>query len=337
MFSYRQMLLQSFKITWKNRYLWFFGLFASLLSIGAEYQILTRAMSRNASLEWWYNWSNFFHSGFFSWGFFPKIFSMFSQDPFFMSLILVVALIILAAFLLLIWLAVISQIAIVNNSNQILKSKKEVADLSLHVGVAAGVKSFWPVLGLNIISKVVINMLVILVSLPLVFLFWNKIFSGALYILLFVLFIPLAVAFSLMIKYAIAFIVLQKANFRSALRSAGKLFRENWIVSLELAFLLFAISFFATFVILTAVLILVIPFFFLALALLSMFTALAFWSVVILGTIILVVFIILCGSILSTFQVVAWTNLFNHLGRGIESKLERLAPESIRNKPISFK
>jgi hypothetical protein len=167
--------------------------------------------------------------------------------------------------------------------------------------------------------------------------FWNKIFTGVIYILLFVIFIPIAVAFSLMIKYAIAFVVLKKQKFSKAFVSAWHLFKENWIVSLEVAFILFAVSFFATIVILLAVLFLAMPFFFLALAFLSMFTALAFWSVMTLAAIILVAFVILCGSILSTYQVVAWTNLFNHLGRGIESKLERSVPESVKNQPISFK
>ncbi|MEI7620701.1 MAG: hypothetical protein WCJ57_03995 [Candidatus Falkowbacteria bacterium] len=337
MFSYRQMLLQTFRITWKNRYLWFFGLFASLLSIGAEYQILTRAMSRGASLTWFSDWSNFFNSGLFSWGFFPNLIGMFGQDPVTMSIALVISLVLLAALLLLIWLAIISQIAIVNNSNKIINSKKEVADLNLHSGVLAGNKSFWSVLWFNVISKIVVNVLVFLVSLPLIFLFWNKIFSGTLYILLFIFLIPLAVAFSLMIKYAIAFVVLKKESFGKALNSAIKLFTENWIVSLEVAFLLFAISFFATFVILTASLVVALPFVALAAVILSAFTSVAFWSVVVLGIIVLTAFIVICGSILGTFQVVAWTNLFNHLGRGIESKLERLAPDHIKNKPVSFK
>ena len=337
MFSYRQMLCHSFRITRKNRYLWFFGLFASLLSIGAEYQILARAMNRSASLVWFSDWSNFFNSGLFSWQFFSKVISLFSEDPLSMSLLLLVSLVILAAFLLLIWLAVISQIAIVSNSHKIIKSKKETADLSLHSGVLAGTKSFWPTLWLNLISKVVINVLGFLVSLPLMFVFWNKIFSGSLYIILFVLLVPIAVAFSLLIKYAIAFVVLKKESFELALKSAFRLFRENWIISVEMAFLLFTISFFATLIILTASLIVAIPFFFLAFAFLTMFTNLAFWSVVILGIIVLTIFIIICGSILSTFQVVAWTNLFNHLEIGIESKIERLIPEKIKTKVIRFK
>lgn len=337
MFSYRQMLLQTFRITWKNRYLWFFGLFASLLSIGAEYQILTRAMSRGASLVWFSNWSNFFSSGLFSQGFLSNLIGIFGQDPVTTLIVIVISLILLAAFLLLIWLAIISQIAIVNNSNKIINSKKEVADLNLHSGVLAGTKSFWSVLWFNLISKIVVNVLVFLVSLPLIFLFWNKIFSGALYILLFIFLIPLAVAFSLMIKYAIAFVVLKKESFSKALNSAIKLFTKNWIISLEIAFLLFAISFFATFVILTASLIVALPFIALATVVLSAFTGVAFWSVVILGIIVLTSFIIICGSILGTFQVAVWTNLFNHLGQGIESKLERLTHEHIKHRSISFK
>ncbi len=266
-----------------------------------------------------------------------KIISLFGQDPFSMTLVLIVSLIILAAFLLLIWLAVISQIAIVSNSYKIIKSKKETADLNLHTGVLAGTKSFWSTFWLNLISKVVINVLVFLVSLPLMFVFWNKTFSGSFYIVLFVILVPLAIAFSLMIKYAIAFVVLKKANFSLALKSAIRLFRENWIVSIEMAFLLFTISFFATLVILTASLVIAIPFFFLAVTFLSAFTSLAFWSVVILGIIVLTLFIIFCGSILSTFQIVAWTNLFNHLGLGIESKIERLVPEHLKARSISFK
>ncbi|MFA4942925.1 MAG: hypothetical protein WC564_04780 [Patescibacteria group bacterium] len=337
MFSYRKMLLQTLRITLKNKYLWFFGLFASLLSIGAEYQILTRAMSRSASWNWLYSWERFLNSGLFSQEFFSRIFDSFGRSPFLMSLVLAIGLIIVAAFLLLIWLAVVSQIALVNNSYQIIKSKKDIADSSLHSGILAGAKNFWSVLWLNLVSKIIINILVVLVSLPLIFVIWNRTFSAIIYIILFILLIPLAVGLSLLIKYAIAFVVLKNKKFKVALKSAWTLFMQNWIISLEMSFVLFAISFVATFVILTLSLVLALPFFFLAMILLSAFTSLAFWSAVILGVIIVTIFIIFCGSILSTFQAAAWTNLFNHLGRGVESRIERWTPENVKTATINFK
>jgi hypothetical protein len=338
MFSYRQIMLQAVRIAWKNKYLWFFGLFASLLSIGAEYQILMRAMSRSASLEWVYGWSNFFHSGIFSGRVFMNLGSMFQSDPVATAIALVMMLVVLAAIVLLVWLAVVSQIAIVNNSDKIIKSRKDVAEIGLHQGLRAGSNKFWPVLGLNVLAKILVNVLVLIVSLPLIFVFANRGVAGFVYILLFVLFIPVAISVSFLIKYAIAGVILKKEKFMPAVKNGWSLFRQNWIISLEMAFLLFVISFFSTIVIVLAALILAVPFVILAAAFLALFSAGAFWFMATIGGIVLLVFVIACGSILTTFQTISWTSLYLKLtGKGGESKLERIVPEAVKNIPVTIK
>lgn len=325
MFSYRSLLSQAFKIAWKNKFLWFFGIFASLLSIGAEYQILMRAMSRDQLVQWLYNTNAFFKGEYFG-DFFSSYLELFKTNPGSMIVTSLVLLIILGVITFLIYLAIVSQIAIVNNSEKIIKAKKEEGELTLREGLKKGNKNFWSVLWLNLVTKVAVNILVLIVSLPLLAAASSKTMVDVFYIILFIVFIPMAIAFSLFMKYAISFVVIKGKNFFDALRDSWGLFRKNWIVSVEMAFVLFFVSFISTIVIILATFILAIPFIILATSFLQLFSFAAFWVVAVIGVIVLIIFIILAGSLLSVFQITAWTDLFLKLiGKGASSKIERLA------------
>ena len=332
MFSYRQILKTSLKISWKNKYLWVFGIFASFLSIGAEYQILWRALSRQATLDWYNGWNMYMQTGIFSGAVWGNIVHLFKTNPGIMTMILFFSLIILAIIFVSIWLAVTAQIALVINTEKIIKSKKDEIAVADRSNLAAGAPSFWPVFGLNLFSKIIINVLVILITLPLLFLAVNHLLLNVLYLIFFVILIPVAIAVSLLIKYAIAYVALKKQTIFMSLKKAWELFKENWIISLEMALLLFVISFLATLAILIASAIIAVPFIILATSFFHLFSMAAFWVMVSLALIVITIFIILAGAFLSAFQVVVWTNLFMQLvSKGGESKLERILPEGIKN------
>jgi hypothetical protein len=333
MFSYRQILRNAFKISWKNKYLWFFGIFASFLSIGSEYQILWRSLSQQASLKWYAGWANFLDTGIFTGKSLVAIGQLFAANPGKMIALLIFLLIVLGVAIAVIWLAVASQVAIVSNSEKIIKNRKDKAEVGMHDGLRAGSNNFWSVFGLNLFSKIIINIVVILITLPLLFTAINKSAGHIIYIILFVLLIPVAIAISLLMKYAITYVILKKQKMFAALKNAWNLFLANWIISLEMALLLFVISFLATLAILLASLIIAVPFIILATSFFHLLSMSAFWVMVILAFIVITVFIILSGAWLSTFQVIVWTNLFMQLNsaKGGESKLERVLPEKVKN------
>jgi len=331
MFSYRQIIKQAVRIVWKNKFLWVFGLFASLLSIGAEYQILVRPTSPDAAVNWFGGLYNFFGSGLFSSNAFTNVIELFKTQPGAASVFLLIFLIFLVLVIFLVWLAITSQVALIKNSEKIINDPKEKINTSSRSNLRVASGHFWPVLGYNAVAKIMISIAVTLVSLPLLFPLINSFTTNLVYLVLFIIFIPLAVCFSLMIKYAIAFLVLKQEKFTVALRHGWLLFKRNWLISIEIALLLFAVSFLATFAILLAAFILAIPFIILASAFLYLFSAGAFWAMMVIGLLVLTVFVIICGSILTAFQVVAWTDVFMKLNSGLgRSKTERLAPDSLK-------
>lgn len=334
MFLYRNILSQAGKITWRNKYLWFFGLFAALLGNGGEYEILARGLSGNAGF--FPGWQRFIETGVFSSQTLINIKQIMHEDPLSLIMILAVGLVIFVLFGFLVWLVIVSQAALVNNSADIITEKK-LGKLRIQNGVAVGMKNFWPVFGLNIVIKLVIYLLFILLSLPFVLSLAPHSFSEVglaknsmaaidlFYVIAFVIFIPLAIALSFIIKYAIAYVVIRGSGFCAAIRDGWKLFAGNWLVSIEMAFILFFINLLVGLALVLTVLILAVPFLFLALIFYYIFSATGFWVVAILALIIFLAITVLTGAALSTFQIASWTGLFIKLiNKGGTSRIVRM-------------
>ncbi|MEA3464334.1 MAG: hypothetical protein U9R14_04680 [Patescibacteria group bacterium] len=321
---YSNILKQGLKITWQNKYLWFFGLFAALFGNGGEYEILARGLSGNANF--FPGWQRFVETGVFSSQTLNNIKQIIHEDPLSLAMILAVGLVIFILFGFLVWLVIVSQAALVNNSANIITEKKS-GKLGIQNGVAVGIKNFWPVFGLNIVIKLFIYLLFILLSLPFVLsLAQNSMAAIDLfYVIAFIIFIPLAIALSFIIKYAIAYVVIRGSGFCAAIRDGWRLFAGNWLVSVEMAFILFFINLLVGLALVLTVLILAVPFLFLGLIFYYIFSATGFWVVAILALIIFLAITVLTGAALSTFQIASWTGLFIELiNKGGTSRIARM-------------
>jgi hypothetical protein len=311
MFSYRSIFRKALKVTWRNKYLWFFGLFASLVSFGTEYQILSRAMGEKGRPMYMY----FKDAGVFSSGFWSNMAELWSSDAWALITVVLVGLACLAIMVFLAWLAVISQAAIIDSAEKIVNKRKEALSLGIASGLAVGRHKFWRVLGLDVITKVTVAILVWLVSLPLV----SSISIPELsivYVVLFVILVPVALVFSLFINYSIAFVVIKDYSVSKSLQQGWSLFKKNWLVSIEMAFMLFLVNFLLTIVIIMSATVFFLVF-------ISVFSPV----MLSLGVLALILFMVLSGCILSTFQITAWTDLFIKLRSSkVSSRLERLMP-----------
>ena len=131
----------------------------------------------------------------------------------------------------------------------------------------------------------------------------------------------------LLLKYSICYIVLQGRNFIDSIEDSWRLFINNWIISLEMGLILFAIQFLVTVALFIIILVLGIPFLFLAL----LFGGLAMpisWIMILTYIITSIMLVIFTGSIFTTFQISSWTGLFLELTKkqGVISKLARFFP-----------
>lgn len=321
MFSYRTLLKQAWQTIWRHKYLWFLGLFASLVAGSGswEYKVVTQNIGQNPIEGSFLQLGSILAVGDLVKSFFLGLASLCHQD--FWTILNVLSILIVTAVLLIffIWMAVASQAGLISDIKKIITAKKKPENLGIRNSLSEGHRYFWPVLGLDIFAKVLIYFVFFIIGLPL--LLMNISSSSALfvlYVIIFVVFIPLAMSLSLLIKYAVAYKVLENKSAVASLEHGARLFRNNWLVSLEMAVILFLLNF-----LFSGLALIVLAIFLLPLFLLGVILNL-FWlqlTILFLGIAVVVIF----GSILTAFQTASWTNLFLHLKeKGGVAKLERI-------------
>lgn len=319
---YRPILKVAWQILWQAKYLWFFGFFA-ILAVGTRGEISLIidnlfAVSESGlfldQLRELYAQNLLGNVG-------ANFVSLFSNLEF---LTVVLFVILLALILLLIFLVIVGQAGLVGGVYK--EYRKQPSDFV--ATFRTGRQNFWPVLGLNIINKLIIYGSLLVLGIPLIMLYLNQgnLASKNLFTLLFfIILIPIAVVVSMIIRYAILFVVIRKEKVGQAVRNGWNLFVRNWVVSIEMAIVLFFVLIgFVTLLFLIAI-VLIIPF---ALVL-YVFYLLGVGGVLLNSALFwLIVFgalIIWIGAMLTTFQTACWVLLFDKLTESrVFSKVSRL-------------
>lgn len=327
MYLYRTILKKSAQIIWKFKHLWFFGFFAAFLGSFLEFEMIFNRTGPDFGHRFLNNINSIKSTGILSKSFLFNFGKLFKSDPISMAILLTIVLIILILLGFLLWLSVVSQGGLVNNSSNIINNKDEA---NIQKGVEAGVKNFWKVLGINLVVKFCIYFILLILSLLIFFISYNSSFISSMLLvnlLLFVVFVPLALVLGFIAKYAVCYAVIKGDSFTVSIRKAFDLFVKNWLVSIEMAFILFFISFIVGFGILIGLTLVFIPVLLLFnLAVYFSWVMLSFW-IFVAGIILLAILMALAGSALSAFRITAWTGFFIRLNssKGGISKLARLA------------
>lgn len=320
---YRNIFKKSLELTLKNKYLWFFGLFASFIGLTGEYEFLFKSLRGDTGQSFMLGMNRYADTGIFSTNIFYNVLALFKDNAVSMIMILVLLVILLALFIFLAWLAIVSQAALVNNSANVLTGKK--ADFK--GGVAAGINVFWPVLSMNILIKILMSAIFLIIALPFVLRNTNGggVYAGLMYLFLFIIFVPIGLVLAFIIKYAIAYLVIKKESFIDSIKSGWELFRANWLASIEMAFILFFINVFATFAVIILVLVIAVPLLFLALLFNYLFSNIGFWILFVIGLILISAILMVGVAMITVFHITSWTGLFVELtGKGVTSKISRL-------------
>ncbi len=325
MFSYRKILKKSWTVTWQHKYLWLLGLFAAIVTTSGvlEYHWLTSSFKLTAIDNPYYYLNTILlileYIGLFLLGFV----NLFSFDILTILSGLTSIIIVGTLAVSFIWLSISSQGGLVLASKKLnakTASKKEPATLSFRDLLSHGSKHFWPILGFNFLAIVAIIFILALISLPLVFLSLQYSFLLTFfYVIGFIIFIPAVISITLIIKYAIAYNVLDNEDFSTSIKKARLLFADNWLVSLEMGVLLFLINFLIALVLLLFAAIFIYP-----------YTVFAFLyglqGLFVLLALVFIFLVMVVGSWLSFFQISSWTSLFLELKRAKpKAKLERIA------------
>lgn len=306
--SYKQIIKQAWQIAIRNKFLWVFGIFASFVSLENVYEIILSQIGQAQDPL----------------GFYQSIFNfrgkqtliatnaLQSLDLLKFDLTGLLAFIVVGGIIiLLIWLALTSQIFVIKSTNLIYRGKKVIANLTFNQSD----EHFLPVLGLHLLAKLVLYAGFIAMSLPVLYFILTNNLTWLVYvnIVFFILYIIFSVIISFLAAYATNFIVLKNLSVVEAISAAWKLFKKNVLISIEMATILFFLKLVSIILILSLFLLFVMP-----LSVFLLFSAANgdFLAIVLIITILILIFTLLSlfiNSLFATFYLACWTVTFTKL------------------------
>ncbi|MFH1225714.1 MAG: hypothetical protein V1684_00300 [bacterium] len=327
---YRPILKQAWSHTWHNKFLWFFGFFAAWLGTSGEYELILRSFDRiNEKGSLMLGLNDFAATtGLFSAVAEQNMKQLITTHPLALLPIIIIALILLLAVIFVIWTVMVSQGGLVSSLKRIAGGKTT----NLQEGLIAGIGKFWPILWLNLIYRLAVFVLFLGLGAALG-LFFNSSFINAndlsyflTFFIGFVIFIPLVIIVSFVARYAICYAVINNYRLKEAIKQGLALFFKNWLISLELAFILLILYAIMAVLMALALLAAITPLIFLLAIFYAIGLAWAFKFFTFLTLVAFAGLVIVVVSLFSTYLWSAWTLLFIQLTeKGGESKLIRLA------------
>jgi hypothetical protein len=321
---YRPILKKSWFILKKYKLLWPLGLFAAFLGNGGEYGFFfdfTNNLNQQTTVL--QNIKNYFFSKEL-----VDFIGLFNNALFVNKLLLLLLVIFCLFFVaLIVWLIISSQAGLING---IVETERQAVS-RYSVNLKTGSKFFWPVFFINLVAKLISFFVTAVILTPLIVILnaKNSDFFMVTVYASFLIFLPLVVIINFIAKYAIAEAVINGQKTWSAIQKGWNLFIANWLISLEMAFIILIINAVVGILFIIAGMILVSPF-----LLFSIFNG----TIGILTIPMYLVFFLLLfvGTILSVYQTSAWVLLYLKISKEkIYSKLERLTmPSDIPLKKI---
>jgi len=290
MHFYRDILKKAWQLTFRNPFLWFFGLFAALAGNGEEYDSffsnvqfvgnvqlnldeLTAARADGRWTEFWDNIGGAFGNN--------------------IGAIILLLLASLIALFLFAWIITVSQAALIRATTKTEDGKP----ISFLDSFSTGIRHFWKLLGLNVTMLLIIYLPLTVLGLPILFIYlanpsvtWAMILG----LIIFILLIPVGIVVAFLTKYAAAYIVIKQAKVYQSLRLAWKLFLKNWLITIELGLLLLIINVAYTLIVVSVLTMLGLP---------LTRTGIATFTVV----------VIILGSFYTVFRYATWTFLFRQI------------------------
>jgi hypothetical protein len=127
------------------------------------------------------------------------------------------------------------------------------------------------------------------------------------------LFVPLVIVVSFIVRFTAQGIVTQNLHLVQALRQALQLLRRSWLVTLEMAIVNFVLVVLVNLILVVSVGLLFAPQYATALGLQTATSLDRFYSAVVVSSLVYAVLVVFVGAILSTWQWIAWTLLFERL------------------------
>lgn len=320
---YRLILKKAFWATFKNRWLWVLGFFAAVIGNGGVYEALIRGFNNISEGKSVFNtFQEYAESGVFGMLSWAKFSALWQSDASAFGLTIFTLLAILCILASMITLGVIGQGAVVSG----VIGLEEKEPMKFKSSFRMGVDRFWPVLELNVITKVILlGFLLMLAYFASLIVVSSSAVNIFIYVLSFVIFLILGIIIYFLTIYGTAYVILRRQSVFGALKNAWHLFRGHVLLNLEMGLILFilnvivaALFFIVCFVALSPLFIL----YFLLLVAGSQIVASFLMAVMV---VLFVAAMLVVGSWWSAFQLGVWAILFEKLElSGGKSKVLRL-------------
>ena len=303
---YRDILRKAWNLSWNNKKLWVFGFFAAFLQTSAVIEVLIRAAARFEKHAW--SPLELAQNAYPGAPFVGTLSILGTNGQSIASVVFPIILILIIAVFFL-WLFSSAEAALISAGAQKIKTS-----VQFDKSFAQGKKHAWQVLFINVVAKALIALFFLATAFPLI---WMSQFGTMTNTIIsyftFLVFFPLALIVSFLAIYTVIAVVVHKEHSIHAMHHAWDVFRKNWIVSIEMALILFVIQLLAGVAIALFALILFFPVVILGLGAILVGTPIIFTALIVIALIILIVTIIATGSLVSTFQILSWTMLYEKI------------------------
>lgn len=310
--NYLDIFKKAWEITWNNKYLWWFGLFVGTGGLGLNFNFGTGKGNSNQSIP------NEVGS---------KITEFIGHN---FALILIAAIIILIFILFFLVLGILSYAGLIKSINASLKNEK----IGFRKGIVLGKKYFWKLILIGLIVSLTILGIIVILSVPVMFLFYLKSYILAVLTMIaaILIFIPIMVLVSFISKYARFYLVLSDLNIKASLENGYQLFRKNMDASIIMGLLFIPVGILAGMSLIIVILAVAIVFAILGLVLYFLLSKIGIIITVILGLLALIPLIFLFRGIFSTFCHTSWFLFFREIATvKVEEKKEEVV-EVIKEK-----
>ncbi|MBU0708070.1 hypothetical protein KKG41_06915 [Patescibacteria group bacterium] len=298
-FTYGEILKKAWRIVWRHKFLWFFGLF--LVTISQEIEMVVRNYSmyteQKLSVD---SWRSFFENDLGS-----QVISVWDAMSGTTAGSVMLLLLFLVVFVIVVWLTAISIGAIIHNAIKAESGKTITFNEGFDVGRKHIKKNFLIYLIAKVSDYVVLLLIGLIASL---------VVTGVIGTVVSVIFVIISFIVSLIIsfvaKYAACYTINNNQDWPVAIRSGWRLFIKNWVASVEMAIIIFFISILVSLAMFLVFVLIIVPFIILVFILNQTDVAGLGGVFMNIMTIILLMIAIVVGSVMSSFQFSAWALFF---------------------------
>lgn len=293
------------EIAWKNKKLWWFGFFASLMSAGSSF---------NSSSG---NGKDFAGGKITE----EKIMSFMAGHA---ALMIGAGIFLFILFVLFLILGIIGRGALIRSIGKIIKKE----EIDFKSGMREGKKYFWKIFGISFLSAIFIFFAVIILVAPVVVLFLNKayIFGVLLALLAIAILIPLIILSIYVRIYGSIYAVLGELKIWASIENAYALLRKNLGVSIIMGLIFFLLGIILGLSLLMVILPIVAALFALGSLLYLALKGIGLAIAIGLGAIIVLAIILFIRSIYETFAQTVWILFFQEIAK---PKVEEIVTEEV--------